>query len=184
MLEGIIVGPSGLVGSVAELEDHCLLAYNVSRFENALRAGRAWCWASLTYDPDAADTILALRNDAPGLTLCVKRLWFTSDTASQIQVWAANLAAIVMAGTAVVGVNARRELAGGVPPATAFADETGNGEAALVYPGLLQRRVVGANGCVEIDLEEKLALPFGHAIGIDLTTAATAANAAILGWYE
>jgi hypothetical protein len=185
MLEALIVGANR---GVAEVVLKSLQVRPRSRFEQAILDGRAWSWASLTYDPDALDTILAVRNEDPARTLVVQSILFSSDTASEVVLWCANGDAITMAGTAVTGVLLKRESAGLVARATASADETGNGEAAIDYPGLLERFLAGANATHQLNRQGAIRLPYRHMLGADLTVAATAANVAVFGynccrWY-
>lgn len=171
----------GTGGEIVGLERRALLIRPRSRFEQAVRDGRAYLWASKTYDPDAHDTILGVKNNDPDRLLHVKRISFTSDTASQIQVFTSSNP--TMAGTAVVGQNCNRG-SGRVPVSDGRADETGNAEQAAGYPALLFRDVVAVNIAKHYNLDGGIILPYLTMLGVDLTSAATAANAVLIGWFE
>lgn len=174
-----LVGPSGQ--QVDVVETNCALLRERSPFDQAVLDGRAYAFASVTYDPDAHDTILGVLNEDTERDFHVQTILFASDTASQIQIFEA--AAPTMAGTAVVGVNLNRA-SGRVAKATAKCDETGNGEQGGGYTKLLARTVVAADVLKQIDVGGAIVIPYGKMIGVDLTTAATGANCTIVGWFE
>ena len=173
-----IIGPNG---QLALVEDAALATREQSDYLQAVQDGDAYSWSSLTYDPDAAATILGVENNSATRNLHIQEIHFQSDTASQIVVHAATGA--TMAGTAVVGVNLNRN-SGNVAPATAKADETGNGGAAASYVDRLYTGRLAADGNIIIRVGGVIWLPNDHMIGIDLTTAATAANATIIGYFK
>jgi hypothetical protein len=170
---------------VLEVESNSAKVRQLSAFQKAIRDGRAWAWASKTYDPDAHDTILGVQNTSRARGLRCERLLMVSDTASQIQVFVGT--GVTIAGTAVVGVALNRAKSGDVAAASAAADETGNGAQAAGYTGAVYAKLftdyLAANIIKDIPLRGIL-LPYGTMIGVDLTTAATAANAVLLGWFE
>lgn len=168
-------------GSIAEVDDSALRVRPYSELEAAIAAGDAYSWVNTTYNPDAADTILDVQNDSASRDLIIKKLWINSDTASEFVVHTSN--GVTMAGTAVTGVNLNRGSAN-IAPATAKADETGNGQAAASYSGRIMTGFVAQNGLVEVDLEEALVLPLGWNVGIDLITAATGSVMTIWGYFR
>ena len=172
---------AGADGSVAQVSDHALHTKSQSRFQIALEKGDAYSWTSLTYDPDAHDTILGVENSDANRTLYVEKIFFTGDTASQIQVFTAK--GTTMTGTAVTGVNLNRN-SGKIALASAKADETGNTAQAGGYEHLICTHVVAANLITVIEINGGVGLVNGEMIGVDYTTAATAANCSIWGWYE
>jgi hypothetical protein len=174
----IFVGTSG---QGAAAVDNALRVRQSSGFADAVRNGWAFSFASVTYDPDAHDTIIGVSNDDTVRDLYIQKIMFTSDTASQIQIFYA--AKPTMAGTAITPVNLNRA-SGRSAPATAKCDETGNGEQAASYTRKILQRQVNANEIAILDIEGSLIVPYNYMIGIDLTTAATAANATIWGWFN
>ena len=171
----------GASGSYVQCVDNAVKVNSRSAFDQAVLDGRAFSWASLTYDPDANDTILGVENNSLTHLLKITRLIFTSDTASQIKIFASS--GVTMAGTAVTGVNLNRNT-NRVAEATADCDETGNGAQGSSYPGLIMQYQVAANTEVDISFGDGIALPYDHMIGVDLTTAATAANGTFFGYFD
>ncbi len=177
---------AGSTGSTANVTDGALQINPRSEFDQAVLDGRAFSWSSMTYDPDANDTILGVENNSTTHLLKIGRILVSSDTASMIQVFIGK--GVTMTGTAVTGVNLNRS-SGRTAEATAIRDETGNGAQAASYVGatyaqILQKQVA-ASTLVEVDLgAAAVVLPYDGMIGVDLTTAATAANITMIGWFE
>ena len=167
-------------GSLAEVEDGALVSRTVTDFEKAIADGDAYSWTNATYDPDAHDTILSVQNDSSTRDLHITKAWVNSDAASQFVVHTSS--GVTMAGTAVTGVNLNRG-SSNVAPATAEADETGNGQQAASYTGRIMTGYVAQNGLVEINLTG-LVLPYGYNVGIDLTAAATGSVMTIWGYFQ
>lgn len=178
-----LIGPSGSTATVA---NKALSVRNVSDFELAVAAGNAFSWATLTYDPDAHDTIGAVENNSSTMDLYIHEIHIQSDAASQYIVFSGT--GNTMAGTAaVVGTNLNRN-SGYVAPATAFADETANVAQAAGYITSvgykLYTGIVAADGNVVIPVDGAVILPNDHFIGVDFTTAATAGNVTIIGYFK
>jgi hypothetical protein len=171
----------GSGGSAVAVRDNAACVDIRSEFDQAVRDGRAFSFASVTYDPDAHDTILGVQNDSKTHLLKIKRIVATSDTASLIQVFCAS--GVTMDGTAVTGVNLNRA-SNRTAEATAKCDETGNSEQGSSYPAKVLQKQVAANTLVTLDVDGGIVLPYGHMVGVDLTTAATAANVTIWAWFE
>jgi len=171
----------GSSGEMVDILDGAALVDPKSAFAVAVAEGRAFTFASLTFDPNAHDTILGVKNEDTDMDLYIQTIIASSDTASQIQIFEADNP--TMAGTAVVGSNLNRA-SGRVAKATAKANETGNGEQAGGYVKLFLRDLLAANTAKQIDVNGAIVLPTNKMIGVDLTTAATAANVTILGWFE
>ncbi len=176
-----IFGIAGASGQTALVKDGGVQVNPRTDFDQAVLDGLAFSWGSLDYDPDAHDTILGVQNSSSTHVLKIHKLIFSSDTASQIQVFRAT--GVTMTGTAVVGVNLNGA-SGRVPEATAKADETNNGEQAAPYTAKIMQKQVAADTPVEILLDGGIILGEGDMVGVDLTTAATAANATFIGWFE
>lgn len=171
----------GASGQLAETADNCLKVRAETDFEYAVANGLAFSWANLTYDPDANDTILGVENNSTIYDLYIEKIIVSSDTSSQMVVHTSS--GVTMAGTAITGVNLNRN-SSFVAPATAKADETGNGQAAATYSGRLLTITVLANQAVIIPVGGAIVLPYDHNIGIDLTTAATASDCTIVGYFK
>ena len=171
----------GSSGEMVDILDGAALVDPKSAFAAAVADGRAFAFASVAYDPDAHDTILGVKNEDTDMDFHVQTIIASSDTASQIQIFEADNP--TMAGTAVTGSNMNRA-SGRIAKATAKADETGNSEQGSSYPKLFSRDLLAANTAKQIDVNGAIVLPTNKMIGVDLTTAATAANVTILGWFE
>ena len=79
-----------IVGSgsdAVDVADNAAYVNERSEFDQAVLDGRAYSWASLTYDPDAHDTILAVENNSSDYHLKIHKVIASSDTASQAQVF-------------------------------------------------------------------------------------------------
>lgn len=171
----------GTGGSAVFVSDGGARVNQRTEFDQAVLDGRAFSWPSQTYDPDANDTIIGVENNSATHVLKIQKIVFTSDTASLIQVFTIN--AVTMAGTAIVGANFNRA-SGRVADATAKTDETGNSEQAGGYTNKLLQKQVAANTLIELVVDGAIVLPQDWMVGVDLTSAATAANATIFGWFE
>ena len=169
-------------GDAVEVSDNALHVNAKSRFQLAVERGDAYSWATVTYDPAALDTILGVENNDQNRLLYIEKIFFSGDTASQIQVFTVN--GITVAGTnAITAVNLNRN-SGKVAIATAYDDETGNTEQGTPYTALAMTEVIAASTLKVIEVNGAIALPYDYMVGVDYTTAATGANCTIWGWYE
>jgi hypothetical protein len=171
----------GQNGSGVYVEDSGMRTNTRSDFDQAVIDGRAFSWMSQTYDPDAHDTILGVENNSTTHVLKIHKVFVWSDTASAIQVF--TISGKTMTGTAVPGTNLNRA-SGRIAEATAKADETGNAEQAAGYTQHLLHKQIAANALNILDIDGAIVLPNDFLVGVDLTTAATAANVTIFGWFE
>ena len=163
------------------VDDYSLRTRPYSEFDAAIEAGNAYSWSNLTYDPDAHDTILGVENNSSTQDLVIQEIRVSGDTATQFVVHTSS--GVTMAGTAVTGVNLNRN-SNNTASATAKADETGNGQQAASYTGRLFAGLIAADGTATIDVDGAIVLPNDHNIGVDFTTAATAGNITIIGYFR
>lgn len=171
----------GSSGQLAAVDSNALRVRVKTDFDLAVEAGLAFSWSNLTYDPGAADTILAVENNSTTYDLYIQKIILSSDTTSQMVVHTSS--GVTMAGTAIVGTNLNRG-SSFVAPATADANETGNGQAAATYSGRVMTLTVLANQTVAIDVNGGIVLPYDWTMGVDLTTAATASNCTFIGYFK
>ncbi len=171
----------GQDGKGVYVDDNAARVNILTEFDQAVIDGRAFSWIGQTYDPDAHDTLLGVANNSRTHVLKVQKIIISSDTASAIQVFA--ISGVTLAGTAVPGTNLNRSSAR-VADATAKADETGQNAQGSSYPIHFLHRRVAANSLVTLDVNGAIVLPYDWMVGVDLTTAATAGNVTILGWFE
>ena len=178
--QGTCIVGSG--GSAVQVVENAVLVNTRSEWDQAVSDGRAFTWASLTYDPDGHDTILGVQNTSKTHLLKIKKIISTTDAAGLIQVFTS--VGITMSGTVlVVGVNLNRS-SGRLAEATAYCDETVNAEQAGGYATKLLQKQIAADVPDVIDVDGAIVLPYSHEIGVDFTTAATAGNVTIWGWFE
>ncbi len=175
-------GPNG---SVAEVDNSRLRVNPKTEFQQAVEDGRAYSWASLDKDPDAADTMFALENNSTDYVLCIETIIISMTVAggSVCPVFAAK--GKTMAGTTSVdGVNLNRDSGNScVPISTAYTDETGNAEAAGSWANRLYMPQCLTSVPYTIDVGGAVRLPYDHMIGVDIIEAGTAANVTFIGYF-
>ncbi len=121
----VIHGPDGQYAEVTI--DHRLRIDGVveSMLPHCVRHhGCAYSWTMVSYDYDAADTILLVRNDSTTEVLYIDYVWAWIKTTGAILLQHPT-ATFTIAGTEVIGVNLNT-ITGVTADATAKADETGN----------------------------------------------------------
>ncbi len=170
----------GSSGQAVEVDNKAMRVQDYGPFEYAVANGDAYSWANLTYDPGGADTILGVQNNSSARDLYIQEIHIAGDTASQMVVHSSS--AVTMTGTAFVGVNLNRN-SGKVAPATAKTNETDNGQAAATYSGRLYTVQIAADTTLIIPVNGAIVLPNDWTIGVDYTTASTAANVSIIGYF-
>ena len=76
-----------------------------SEFEFISRAkGQAYSWASGTYDPDAGDTILLVKNTSSSLALHIDKIWISADTETRVVIHLPTTE-VTVTGTTITGTN-------------------------------------------------------------------------------
>ena len=173
-----IIGPSG---STAAVSSNALNVLMKSDFQKAVEDGDAYSWSSLTYDPDAHDTILAVENNSATRDLYIQEIHIQTDAAGQHVVFTAS--GDTMTGTAVTGTNLNRN-SSNAAPATAKCDETNNAEQGATYPTRFYTGLLANDGSICYTVNGSIILPNDHHIAVDLTSAATAANVTIIGYFK
>ena len=141
-------------------------------------SGDSWAWSNVTYDPDANDTIILIKNTHTTKDLYISQIQFSSDTASEVKVHLTDGATFTPAGTAIVGINLNNNV-GGTAYATAIGDETANTLGNIIF-----HTQVVANVPNQFDMSNAVVLGTNQSIGVDLVAAATAAYATIWGYYK
>ena len=157
-------------------------AETTSVIQNSLEhytdSGDSWAWSNVTYDPDAADTIILVQNTHATKDLYISQIHFSSDTASEVIVHLTNGATFTPTGTAIVATNLNNNI-GGIPFGTAVGDETANTQGNIIF-----HTKVLANVPNQFDMNNAVVLGNNQSIGVDLVAAATAAYATIWGYYK
>ena len=139
--------------------------------------GNAYSWSNLTYDPDAADTILLVKNTGTS-HLHITKVIIYCDTLTVAQIQRPTTVVATPTGTAVTGVNLNGSSANATA-ATAKADETTNVQGAIIASP-----IVPASIPVQIDFDGALILTTNQSIGVDFVTAATAGIVTIIGYFH
>jgi len=144
---------------------------------NSDEEGQAYSWTNATYDPDAADTILLVKNTGTQ-KLHVTKIIIYCDTLTVAQIQRPTTTVATPTGTAVTGVNLNGSSANAAA-ATAKADETTN-----VQGEIIASPIVPAGIPVQIDLDGAVILTTNQSIGVDFVTAATAGIVSIFGYFD
>jgi len=134
----------------------------------------------VSYDYDAGDTLLLVRNDSTTLMLYIEYVWVWVDCGGSVIVLQHPTATFTIAGTAVIGVN--MNTASGVPAdATAKGDETGNTQGDIIDVKLHLSSSPGVNF-----LQQDGVIALGHydALGVDAVTGGDACQCVMHGYYH
>lgn len=137
----------------------------------------AYSWTSATYDTDAGDTLLLVKNTNASALLHIHKVDIWTDTASRVTFHTTDGASFTPTGTAVTGVNLNRA-SGKVASATAKADETGNTQGNIVLASYAE-----ANKTNDWDFDDAIVLGNGDLFAVDLVTAGTGATVTFTGFY-
>lgn len=167
----------GKSGNPAEVSDvGALLVSGMDAITlNALTAGDAYVWTAQDTDVDAADTLLAVRNDSHKYKLVIDRIEITNgNVATRYEIHKIT-AAYTSAGTAGTEINLGGS--GKKAPVTCHADETGNTQGTVFQD-------IGAGVAVEqYSVKVGIVLNEGEAIGVDQVTESTAGACSIYGYF-
>ncbi len=176
----IIGNTSG--GGLVNVEDGYLMIRPTSRLQDAVARGDAYCWACVTQDFDAADTMIGLQNDETTRSLYIEKILVGSATTTQAIVFGAS--GVTVAGdNTIAGVNLNRNYSR-LPNTSCADDETGNAEAATSWTKKIAGLRILAGQTAELDFGGKLVLGPGQFVGVDAVSDITAGNVTIWGWFE
>lgn len=145
-------------------------------FLTAVKNGLAFSWTSVTYDYDAADSILTVCNDDPSLKLNMEAVDLYSDTITEYVIH--NPAYATWAGTSVTGKNLNLD-SNLTATATATADETGQ----ATQGGKICSGNILADSVTRIWLP-KVRLGYHKAISVDYVDAGTGGTVTWWGYYS
>lgn len=178
----IIHDPNGYYAKVTEYNRLRIDGMAEPMLPHAIRFhGTGFAWTMVSYDYDAADTLLLVRNDSTTQVLYIEYVYVWVDCGGSVIVLQHPTATFTIAGTAVTGVNLNMK-SGTAADATAKADETGNTQGDIIdvkysegtnSPGVL---FLAHNGLV--------ALGYHDAIGVDAVTGGDACQCTIHGYYH
>ena len=139
--------------------------------------GNAYSWASGTYDYDAADTILLIKNTGDAV-LDIQGIWLSGDTDTVVQVHLVT-DDVTVAGTTITGTNLNTS-SSNVAAASAARDETGNTQGNLIWTA----EIYAASGPVYINLLGAVVLAKNKSIGVDYVTNGAACDVTIWGFFD
>lgn len=174
-----VVGNGGLV----DVEDNCLIVRPKSRFQVANEKGDAYCWACLTQNYEAGDTMIGLINSETTRSLYVERIVVSTATTSQMIVFGTSAVGTPAGDTAIVGVCLNRNF-NRAPQTVCYDDETGQDIAASSWPTRYAGALVLAGQTVGLYFGGKIVLGSTHFIGVDAVNDIAAGNVSIWGWFE
>jgi hypothetical protein len=146
--------------------------------EHYSESGDSWAWSNVTYDPDAADTIILVQNTHATKDLYISQIQFSTSALTEVIVHLTDGATFTPTGTAIVGVNLNNNV-GGIAFATAKGDETANTKGNIVF----HSQVVAATP-ITFDMNNAVILGTNQSIGVDVVEATTYAYATIWGYYK
>lgn len=177
----VIHGPNGDYVKVTKYNRLWVDGVAEPRMPHACRYhALAFSWTMVSYDYDAADTLLLVRNDSTTLMLYIEYVWMWADCGGSIVVLQRPTADFTIAGTAVTGVN--MHAAGGSPDATAKGDETGNTQGNIIdvkfHPGS------SSPGVNFLQHDGVVALGHHDAVGVDVVTGGDACQCTIHGYFH
>jgi len=136
---------------------------------------RAYSWTT-SYNYDAGDTILLLKNTSSTLNLIIDKIMISSDTATKFIIHFPT--GTTLAGTTITGVNSNRS-SNNTPDASCYSDETGNTQGDIFGQGY-----VGAGGNALLPIDGAIILGVNNEIAIDFVTAGTLGMVTIRGYYH
>ena len=147
--------------------------------------GAAYSWANVTYNADANDTILLVKNDSTTQNLHIDQIWCHSDTTTVVRVHVprdGSGAVITPAGTTVTGV-CLNFAKGNTASATAKADETDNditnASSKIVWAGSIP-----ADNSTPVLINSGLVIASTESIAVDYVEDVAEAYVTIIGHYE
>ena len=176
----VIHGPDGEYVYVDE--EHCLSICGVaeSMLSHAARVDKAaFTWTIVSYDYDAGDTILLVRNDSTTKILYIDFAWAWIKTTGAILLQHPT-ASFTIAGTAVTGVN--MNTSGGAADATAKADETGNTQGDIL--DMKMNAAAAGPGVTFLGRDGLIALGYYDSLGIDAVAGGDECLASMHGYYH
>jgi hypothetical protein len=136
---------------------------------------RAYTWQH-SYDYDAGDTIILVKNTSPTKNLIIEKILISSDTTTQFVIHFPK--DTTLAGTLTTGVNLNRR-SNNTADAVAYCNETGNTRGVV-----MGQATIMANMSVFVPMDGAVILGVGNEIAVDLETAGTFGSVSIRGYYH
>lgn len=172
--DGIGKGFKARVDSKNRLRSHVV---DEPEMHAASEDGDAYAWASETYDPAAADTILLVKNTGnPNLHIEFVYLSTDVDTVATIHLPTTE---VTPTGTAITGTNFNTG-SSNVAEASAIRDETNNTQGNVIWSG----EIYAASGPYRVDLQGALILAKNKSVGVDYVADVAACDVTIFGFFN
>ena len=168
-------------GFLAEVDDEGHLVVDAIQVaalaHKSLRLNQAFSITITTFDPNAGDTILLIKNTNKNRDFVVLDITVSSDTATEVAIHVPTTE-VTPAGTTVTprNLNTGSKV---VADMTAKRDETNNTQGNIYWAGF-----VPANDALHVDFHGALVLATNESLGIDLVSAATGCACTILGYFD
>ena len=176
-----IFGRNNEVANVSDVGQLSVLASTETEFDFISDTnGEAFIWTIETYNYDAADTIILVRNDHATKKLHIEHIFLHGDTETEVEIHVPTTA-FTIAGTNIVvgqGLNRTFDL-DATAYASAFDDETGNTQGDVI-----ERRRIKADTDMTVDFDGALILNTNKAVGVDFVTVGGEAHVSIWGYYK
>jgi hypothetical protein len=176
-----ITGGTGGAAHEAEVNKHGEVASRAASEPVAKRMsqlkGEAYVWTSQDADVDAADTLLAVRNNE-ARPLYIDKVVLTGGNATSRYEGHVVTATYTSAGTVVNAFNLNTAYSGKSPDVTAHADETGNTQGTVIMDVAVLATTTIVYETPGLILSRNVALAF------DQVTESTAGSIQIWGHYE
>jgi hypothetical protein len=166
-------------GSLASVTDNRLDVSSRAQsrvYYTSRETGLAFTWSNLSYNYDANDTILLIKNTSRVNRLVITHFFLSGDTTTQFVLHSPTCS--TPTGTEVIGVNSNRQSAE-LAEAEAVSDETTNTRANIVGSGFIL-----AGMTLPIDTQGAIILGYNDCIAVDYVTDGGAALVTIGGFYE
>lgn len=140
--------------------------------------GKGFMWASGTYNYDANDTILLVKNTSSDDLLEIEGIWLSGDTDTRVIIHIVTTD-VTLSGTTITGTNLNTG-SGNVAEATAARDEVNNTQGSIIWSG----EIMAGDSPYYVNLAGAIILAKNSSIGVDYVTAGTACDVTIMGAYE
>lgn len=176
-----IEGTSGITAEVSKERQLLTKAMQESEFEFISETtGEAFVWTIETYNYNAADTILSVRNIHATKKLHIEKVFLHGDTETEVEIHVPT-SDFTPTGTAVIGqgLNRSRDV-DATAYATAIADETGQ----ATQGDVVERRRIKADIDMEVNFNGALILANKQAIAVDYVTVGGEAHVSIWGFFK
>ena len=151
---------------------------SLSGLQQAALRGDAYSMTNVTYDYDAADTILGVENVSTTRQFHVDHVVFSGSTASVVTMHVVT-SDVTMAGTAVTPTNLNTRSGNSGSDLSVKADETGNTQGSKVWEGLMPAALSQT-----VHFGGSVILGASKMFGVDYVTDGTTAYVTIVGWFE